>query len=1404
MEIEIKQRPDNTVIKEPEERDDDSHSGNSLDLVIDGNNKKVKITESKNLNNIPNKIKFKKLENIDTDEIPLKSKNIVYPAGFFSSLTFSWLYKIIKNRTEDNPVKLSSLDEISPEVQSKHIYEQIMENWYGKYNKKVKAKSTGYSLFMTLLSTNKKKIFISFVLFFIRFISELFNVLAFKEIITYFNVNKKRHKTLLLNFNLQKLIIIMLINKLTALLSTRQIVFYVDTLGKISTVQLNCLIYDKLLKIACYNKGTFNEGQIVNLIQADSEKFGIFISSSPEVIILPFKLIYSIYILFSFFHESFVIGFILLILMIYLFFIFGSKEKKYQRQMMKAADIRMNLTTQIFNIIKTIKLYVWENIFLQKIKEKRGVELNYMKNKLRMQIWSNFTYWIADVVLYSVSIIFYNLIHHQMDTTKIITGIYIVNDLVIPMFNLPHFIRFYFETIISLIRIETFLSYKENEDKQIKYLSKESEYAVIIENIDFGVETKLNDKNSINNNDDIDEIKAFKNNKKEEENATLKLNQSDIINNIVSQKKRINSNIPNKDNFNNNQKGNIITLLKNINFKIKKGEHICIIGEVGSGKTCLLNAIINNLFVINKPKAEGNIQLSGKVSFVSQNSWILNDTIEQNILFFKSMEREKYDKILSICQLKQDLQIFHKGDQTEIGEKGVNLSGGQKARLAIARAVYNDSDIYVFDDPLSSLDAYVGMNLFNQVFNDYLKEKTIIISTHALQYVSFFDKVFYLNKGEIKFIGEPKELEKQEFYKEFKMAKERKKSYYKNNDNNEKEEDDNNININTLNQTEMQIIKKDEIINLPQKDGEKISFKLFMTFIAYSGGIIYLVQLALCNVIWQVSQIYREYYLAMWSSKRNITKTENNQKMVFFVFMTIPGIIAVYYRQYYMVKGFIKYNIKMHDSLIKNLINAPVNLFHDIVPRGNILNRLSKELNNSNVLSLAVSGTLRVMFQLGGAIIVCTLFNVWTLPLIIFLICVELYITKFCFYATQDIHKLVSNYRAPIFGVFGETLSGLPIIRAFNYEKNFTNKFYKKMNNYLKANIYQKGIIGWYGVHLDIVSFSLLSFILAFAYFMKEKYSPQSIGLLLTYSIKMIFYMYDAFKRFSFLTELLISLERCDTYTKVIQERYRETEKDKKVIVLNNNDEHNTRIKSFISKGKISFKNFSVRYRPDTPLILKNINLEIKPGEKIGVVGQTGSGKSTLLLCLFRILEASEGKIYIDDIDISQIGLELLRQSLTIIPQEPILLEGNIRDNIDPSKLHSDSEILDLLNAVGLRDFMIGKNLDYKIEENGSNISVGEKQLICIARALLKKTKIILMDEATANIDYRNEAILKQNINEDTKNSTVLTIAHRIKTVINFDKILVLKDGEIEEFDTPEKLINKKGLFYQMYKGSIA
>jgi ATP-binding cassette subfamily C (CFTR/MRP) protein 2 len=392
------------------------------------------------------------------------------------------------------------------------------------------------------------------------------------------------------------------------------------------------------------------------------------------------------------------------------------------------------------------------------------------------------------------------------------------------------------------------------------------------------------------------------------------------------------------------------------------------------------------------------------------------------------------------------------------------------------------------------------------------------------------------------------------------------------------------------------------------------------------------------------------------------------------------------------------------------------------------------------------------------------------------------------------------KYRTPLIGAFSESIYGLHIIRAFQYENMFENKFNKRMNDYFKICIFQSGISGWYGINLDLISFILLTFILISCSIFKEKYNSQSIGLLLSYSLNLIEYLFDIMGRFSRLSKVLISVERCDNYTKILQEKYPVLSTDQK---LKQYPTNNKNITTFISEGKINFNNYSVKYRPNTPIVLKNLNFEIMPKEKIGVVGRTGSGKSTLCLCIFRLLEADSGNICIDDIDISDIGLEMLRKNLTIIPQEPTIIEGTLRENVDPSNNFSDEQIKKILYDVGLNDFMENKNLDYEIENNGNNISIGEKQLICIARALIKKSKIILMDEATANIDYKTESFLQNSINQQLKDCTVITIAHRIKTIINYDKILVLNNGEIVEYDSPEALLEKKGLFYQLYKESI-
>ena len=501
-----------------------------------------------------------------------------------------------------------------------------------------------------------------------------------------------------------------------------------------------------------------------------------------------------------------------------------------------------------------------------------------------------------------------------------------------------------------------------------------------------------------------------------------------------------------------------------------------------------------------------------------------------------------------------------------------------------------------------------------------------------------------------------------------------------------------------------------------------------------------------------------------------------------------------------MGDAYMNFNIKMHDILINKLINAPINLFHDITPRGQIICRLSKDLNTSSRINNSISGILRMGFQILGSVFVCVFFNIWTLPVIIIIISLEIYISIYFMQPIKNISRLEGNYRSPLLGVFSETLSGLNIIRSFQYEDNFINKFYDKMDDYFKICIFQSGISGWYGIILDMISFLLLSFILISCLFFKEKYNPQSIGLLLSYSINLIEHLFNFMGRFSRLSRMLISVERCDNFTKIVQEKYPNLDTDEN---LPKYPVKNGKETTFISEGKITFNNYSAKYRPNTPLVLKNISFEIRPGEKLGVVGRTGSGKSTLCLSLFRLIEANSGNIFIDGIDISQIGLITLRNNLTIIPQEPILIEGTLRENVDPTNCYSDKEIINMLSEVGLDEFFVNKNLDYKIENNGVNISIGEKQLICIARALIKKTRIILMDEATANIDYKTETYLQKSINAGMKDCTVITIAHRIKTIINYDKILVLNNGEIVELDSPKKLLDKKGLFYQLYKESL-
>ena len=1334
--------------------------------------------------------KSKKEKTKETFSIIYQILDKLFINYLFSTLAFNWTKDIILKRKKKR-LKLSSLGNVPSYFTGKFFYSKIMPKWRGKYQYvSIKNKNDGiqncYPLFMTIISANIKRLLLTILLSILSSACDFFGILVFQEVIKRFKKDNNYNDLswLLRNLSLTQLVFLMILYQFLLIILFNQLLFITDLLKHCIIAQLNLLIYDKLLKTATFDKN-FNEGQIINLLQIDCATFGNFVSKSTRSLALPFTIIYSIYLLFNYFGLSFIPGFIVLIILAYITLKLGKKDRKLQKEKMVASDARMDVISQTINIIKMIKLYTWEKIFLKKIGEKRKKELKICGAKVRLNIWIDTIYWNVTNIFFMICIVFYNIFYHQMETDKIFTSLYIIQGLVGQLMDVPNLLTCFSDAIISLTRIEDFLSNKNYDTSQLYYLpnKKKSPYAIEISQVTFGVEKSYKTD--------------FENDKKNKNKKSNYIPLEDA--------EHLNNNLVDEENIIYEKGVKKIILLKDIDIHIIKQEHVGIIGEVGSGKTSLLYAFINNLEIINKGETKNNIIVSGKMSFVGQNPWILNGTVENNILLFNKRDEIKYKKIVSICQLEEDFKEFPNGDKTEIGEKGINLSGGQKVRIAIARAIYNDAEIFIFDDPLSSLDAYVGMNLFKEVFNHYLKNKTVIISTNALQYISHFDRIIYMKQGKINWVGTYVEIIHEQFYEEFvknaeafrrrKSSKKRKNSDIK--QENETENDEERYDEPSTSQ--LKIIPQEEIEEIKDKDIDKISCSSFCGFLRFSGGTFQFIKIIIVNIIWRSCEICSDYYLTSWSSVQNISTKENNKRLFIFVLISLPSVLLVYFRQTFVSQSSANYVIKMHEVLINKLLSAPINLFHDITPKGHIINRLGKDLGNGAELSNVMSSTLRVGFQLLGSILVCLFFNIWTLPIIIIIIFIETFITIICLKPIRDMSRLEGLYRTPIFSVFTETLYGLHEIRAFQYEEKFTDKFYNKMDDYLKICVYQNGITGWYSVRLDIISYLLLVFILIFSCIFKKYYNSQSIGLMLSYSINMIDYLFDFMENFGKLSELLVSVERCENYTKIPQEKYPILETDKYLPLLPSRDYE---CGNFISNGDIKFVDYSMRYRPGHPLVLKNLTFEIKPKEKIGVVGRTGSGKSSLCLSIFRLIEADSGKIIIDNIDISKIGLEMLRKNLTIIPQEPTLIEGNLRENIDPTNSYTDEEINNIIKEVGLDDFMFDKNLEYIITDNGSNLSIGEKQLICIARALLKRSKIIVMDEATANVDFKTETVLQNSINQGMKNCTVITIAHRIKTIINYDKILVLDHGEMVEFDSPKNLIAKKGLFYQLYKES--
>ena len=1288
--------------------------------------------------------------------------------SYLSRLFFYWAYKIIY-MSQKMPIKVDYLGKLHTEYSSKFFFKEIYNIWENKRYKKKKYKP----LLFTVLRANFYSIFFIFIF---TLINSGLNILAlyiFRIIIQLF-IKKQP-----VNRNDIYLVTFYLIIRLIDFILQRKIAEIIRNIGNKSSVELNCLVYNKLLILSPYVD--IKSGQIYNLIQSDSLKVAKLIGVLSNLLSIPFLIVMYNYLLFKYLGIAFIFGFIVMIIFFIVNIYYRKQFSLYLKLHINKSDLRMKITTETFNNLKVIKLYGWDDIFLNRIEKARKEEIDALNKRYIITQISQTLLWLAPIAMSVSSIGAYQFLNETFKIEDIFTCIGIFISIQNPMKNIPVTIDIILESLVSLGRIEKFLSEPEINYDNIIYdekISNEQGIAIKIENGTFSwgekrlKSIKSNLKKNIKPQKIYKSIELSEINKEEKKSENKPLFEKDII-----KDKNYVAATPSEQ-----------LILKDINLEVKKGEFICIIGEIGSGKSSLIHAILNNMICLTPRSSK--IIINGKLSYVSQESWIQNTTIKNNILFNSEYSIEKYEKILELCELKHDLNILEGGDLTEIGEKGVNLSGGQKTRIALARAMYSDGDIFILDDPISSLDANTGKNIMMNCIIDYLKNKTRVLVTHALQYTKYSDRIIYMKNGEIKWEGVYSELIKQQFYET--ILNQVKNELHENERetkikivNTHSDSDTKSISSSDNRFKHIKRLTKDE-----KKVEGKIDKKVFFTYFKYIGGIPLQIKLILTLIIWQSLKVGSDIWLGYWSENQN--KNTNTKNFLFYSFLALGSSIFNYIRTYIITKGSLKCSIRLHKEMITNLIYAPINLFHDTIPKGQIFNRLSKDLPTVDTFTMYWFMTFTSFgSSFLGAVIICSIYQSYCLIFVPFFISSCFYLSRFYINCSIELSRIEGILNSPILNLINETIPGTTIIRAYHLENKFNFSFQERIDEYFKVLFYLNGTYQWYLMMLNFISFLFLVVLLIFSLIHKELYSAKIIGIILSYSIIFQSDIIEFLSSFSNFENTMTKMERSLLYTNLINEKPQHSE----------NDNIN-----WPTKGEIEFIDYSTRYRPDTEIILKNLSFKIEGSKKIGIVGRTGSGKSTMAICLFRILEALNGKILIDGIDISTLGLKKIRNNLTILPQDSTIVEGTLRYNIDPVGNYDDNTIEDVMKKIGFY-YIIENNsngLEQRVSENGNNLSIGEKQMICITRAILRKSKIIVMDEATSSIDYQTEETILKAIDNYLKGSTIITIAHRIKTIINYDKILVLDNGTIIEYDTPQNLLNNKNSeFYSLYVKSL-
>ncbi|XP_071839257.1 ATP-binding cassette sub-family C member 5-like isoform X2 [Apostichopus japonicus] len=1132
-------------------------------------------------------------------------------------------------------------------------------------------------------------------------------------------------------------------------------------------------IYKKLLNVQ--SLADTSVGEVVNIYVNDGQRLLEACTVSAIFTAAPIFMILMLIGTIILIGPASIVG-VISMLLIFFGQVFLSKLiGQIRSKIVGVSDRRVRLMGELLANINLIKKYAWEDTFSKTISGVRSHEQSFLQKAGYMQSFSIAMATFIAPAAAMTTIVTHVLAGGTVTAAEAYALMSLFYGIGVVIYIIPMALKPLSETSIALKRMKVILLMKETT---LQYEDPEDEdNAIEVTGGSFCWTERLEEVEISASREDLDEVGT--------ENA------KDAK--AAGAEKLLEQNGTRKHTY----------MLKDIDLCVPKGQLVGICGAVGSGKSSLLYALLDQMETVS-----GSVAMDGSMALVTQQAWIQNATVRDNILFSKSFDRERYDKVVAACCLNPDFEIMMNKDLTEIGERGINLSGGQKQRVSIARALYADRDIYLLDDPLSAVDAHVGAHIFNKCIKTALRGKTVLFVTHQLQYLEECDSIILMKNGQMGEQGTHQELmESDGGYSKLIQTFVKKEEEEKKKQQRPKMRRLKSIRIKSPDQAngkyDFEVDDGDDedevdgkLIEEEQTGGSVVQLSTYAGYIHYMGGWGMALLMLLLAGVTVFCLVTTNACVAIWL-RASLAPMPSNETMngqggavldlgeelgsfiILYVSTFTVALLFLLLMCYAFIRILLRASTRLHNALFQRIIRCPMSFF-DTTPLGRILNRFSKDLDEVDILLPSCLQKFSLFFF--AVLISLTVVGIlipWyylILAVVLPLICMyTIYFRRgFCemkFMEGITLSKLVAHLTA--------TMQGLVTIRTFRKTDHFIRSFgYVLDKNTLVLELFQT-TYRWVHVRMDLISAFSTGATAVLVVLLHDTVSPAFAGFILFTGINMCSGMVQSMVSFAMDAEsCFVAVERMMEYLKVLEPEA------PKII------ESNRPPAAWPSEGKLKFENVQMRYRESLPLVLKGISMTIESKERIGIVGRTGSGKSTLGVALFRIVELAEGKIHIDGIDISSIGLKDLRSKLSIIPQDPVLFIGTVRYNLDPHNNYSDEELWSALAQSHIKEKI--SQLDGKLEapviENGENFSVGERQLICMARAILRNSKVLLLDEATAAIDTKTDSLIQQTIREAFKDCTMLIIAHRLNTVLDCDRILVMDDGEIGEFDKPDTL----------------